>query len=523
MLPFLLLITSLLTCAKTFKILLLPGNIGSHLIIFGRLAEDLLLRGHDVIMVTGSRTSIPEEVRNLRRLQLETFNQKSRPFTELKEYKQPLIKSAFTESTWDMLSANGNLFRFHIKDGLFLLQDIGTMEKLKRWRFDFAVVDYVVPSFYIVPYQLNLTFAILGLSPPVFLRRMPFLPSYVPTPTSFYSDNMGFKQRLINFAHTLYFAYIQRPWNGKDLVSQFVPEKPVLGFGNLVSQARLFITIRDVLFQTPRPLTPDTVFMGNLMSRPANRLPSLLEDFMTSSQHGIIVVSFGSWLDDLPPQTICKMLEAFRNVKQNILWKYSGNIPGNIPQNVKIVRWFQQNDVLGHPKVRLFVNHGGLNSLIEAVYHRVPMVLFPIGIDQYTNSALAVDKGIAVVLPIGGFTSSDLLNSMNTVLNNTMYNTNINELSVAMKEMIGAKTANPGFWIEHVIKHGSTHVRSRAFDLPWYQWLMLDVLLVVSLCLYVVKRFLFDCVFHRFKCYCIVTYRRYRASVEGITNLSGKT
>ena len=413
-------------------------------------------------MVVGSRTTIPQEVLRLRNLTMKTFEQKSVPFTELKEYKEPLINSAFTQSVWDMLNANGNLFKFHTKDGLHLLEDSKRMHDIEHDMFDFVVLDYVIPPYLVVPYKLGIPYSMIGLSPPLLGRRQTYLSSFVPTPTSFYGDKMNFRQRLINFIHGLYFAYIQRPSNGRAIVSRYAPEKPAKGYTELISEASLFITIRDILFETPRPSSQDVIPMGNLMGRPANQLPDHLAQFMTSSSHGVIVVSFGSWLDDLPDVTLHKMLEAFGNVRQNILWKYNGDIPKCVPANVQIVNWFEQNDVLGHPNVKLLVAHGGLNSLIESVYHSIPLVLLPIGIDQYTNSVLASDRGIAVVLEIGTFTASELTFAMEHVLTENSFTHNVQTMSTIMKEMQQSKVTNPAFWIEHVIKHGHHAVRSQA-------------------------------------------------------------
>ncbi len=55
-----------------------------------------------------------------------------------------------------------------------------------------------------------------------------------------------------------------------------------------------------------------------------------------------------------------------------VLWKLSdsdlvesGNITLSPPNNVKIVKWAPQNDVLGHPNVKVFFTQGGANSFNE--------------------------------------------------------------------------------------------------------------------------------------------------------------
>lgn len=47
--------------------------------------------------------------------------------------------------------------------------------------------------------------------------------------------------------------------------------------------------------------------------------------------------------------------------------------------------------VSGHPKLKLFISHGGLFSTLEAIYHGVPVLGMPVFVDQFTN----VDRIVA--------------------------------------------------------------------------------------------------------------------------------
>lgn len=51
-----------------------------------------------------------------------------------------------------------------------------------------------------------------------------------------------------------------------------------------------------------------------------------------------------------------------------------------------------------HPNTKLFITHGGLLSLIEAIHFGVPMITVPHGGDQYSNAEVAVKKGVAIRL-----------------------------------------------------------------------------------------------------------------------------
>ncbi len=42
--------------------------------------------------------------------------------------------------------------------------------------------------------------------------------------------------------------------------------------------------------------------------------------------------------------------------------------------NFQVSKWFPQQDLLGHPRVRLFIGHGGQSGFQEALCHQKPMV-----------------------------------------------------------------------------------------------------------------------------------------------------
>ena len=59
-----------------------------------------------------------------------------------------------------------------------------------------------------------------------------------------------------------------------------------------------------------------------------------------------------------------------------------------VPSNVIVVDWVPQLEVL--EKADLFITHGGLSSVREAIYFGVPMIVFPYGMDQPGNAARIV-------------------------------------------------------------------------------------------------------------------------------------
>ena len=87
-----------------------------------------------------------------------------------------------------------------------------------------------------------------------------------------------------------------------------------------------------------------------------------------------------------------------------------------LSNNIKIASWLPQNDILGHPKTRLFFGHAGLNGMFESIYHGVPMICSPFFGDQFDNSQAAKSAGFAESLNLGKVTSEELVSVIQTVL-----------------------------------------------------------------------------------------------------------
>lgn len=101
-----------------------------------------------------------------------------------------------------------------------------------------------------------------------------------------------------------------------------------------------------------------------------------LKRIMDTSEHGIIYVSWGSMIraETLPEEKREGLLKAFGSFKQTVLWKWENETLPNQPANVHIYKWMPQREILCHPKVRVFLTHGGLLGSSEAAYCGVPVV-----------------------------------------------------------------------------------------------------------------------------------------------------
>ncbi|CAF3066976.1 unnamed protein product, partial [Rotaria sp. Silwood2] len=59
-----------------------------------------------------------------------------------------------------------------------------------------------------------------------------------------------------------------------------------------------------------------------------------------------------------------------------------------------IVPWIEQQRVLAHSSVRLFIGHGGLNSVGEAIYAHIPIIIVPGFADQLIMAAKIMEAKI---------------------------------------------------------------------------------------------------------------------------------
>ena len=106
--------------------------------------------------------------------------------------------------------------------------------------------------------------------------------------------------------------------------------------------------------------------------------------------------------------------------------------------------------------------------------------------EQIYNAKRVIQKGFAVGLDIRTFTSEDLLAAITEVLENPMYAENIAKASEMFKTQQYHPLDVATHWVEHVIKYGGEHLRSHALDMPWYQYLMLDVIAVLCFALFII-------------------------------------
>ncbi|XP_071798767.1 UDP-glucuronosyltransferase 2C1-like isoform X2 [Asterias amurensis] len=508
--------------AKKNKILMTPLRVySSHAVFSLELAKVLSARGNEVWVVENEQT-YDQRIKNQNLSEIHfVLVQNKIPVSVLEVLVKRFIarnlrsSSANSALQYQLEAEDTKLFA-NLTDGRTLeiftapsydlddmISNTEVMTKLKAVGFDMIVGD-TVPLYQVTLSQLlKVPFINFGLLPmaPSQNDRFAYNPSnaaYVPERMSFLSDTMTFKERVKNtllywITSFFYYKYCLGPM---DDILQKHNIRLDANFGQLMSEAQMWIFNSDFVVDFPRPLSPHVKFVGGVMSGPASPLDEEWQAFVDSSgEHGVVLLALGTLISDgLTEEQSTTIAASLSLLPQKVVWGYSGKIPTNVGNNTKIVKWIPQNDLLGSPKVRAFISHGGLSSIHQCIYHAVPMVGIPVFGDQKDNFIRLDAKGMSLHLDIRTMTDRTLYDAIIQVIYNRTFKENAERLSeIARDRPTSLSPAEEtAYWIEYAIKHGTEHLKPYALQLSFIQYYLLDVIafhvVIVVLICWLVRR-----------------------------------
>jgi len=112
------------------------------------------------------------------------------------------------------------------------------------------------------------------------------------------------------------------------------------------------------------------------------------------------------------------LMNVFSKLNAQVLVKWANETMPNLPKNVKLSKWLPQQDVLGHPKIKLFITHCGGGGLEESVFHGVPIIGMPFWGDQFLNVETAKRLGFGLEFDWNELTEENLASVINEALSN---------------------------------------------------------------------------------------------------------
>ncbi|XP_062276357.1 UDP-glucuronosyltransferase 2C1-like [Scomber scombrus] len=486
------------------NILVFPAE-GSHWINMDILIQALHSKGHNITIVRSSKSwYIKDKSSYYNTFTVQVERSLDQTFISklvsdvLKFERGALPLTSFLHTSVGMI---GTFVDAHKLVGEYvsaMLDDQELMRNMKDSKFDLVLTDpcwgggVILAKYLNLPLVYNVRWLIAGEG---HFSIAPSPLSYIPITGSGYTDKMMFLERVKNMVmylitqmrHTIVIKQVYQKMCDKYL-------GPDNDYHQLNIDADLWLMRVDFVFEYPRPTMPNIIYMGGFQCKPAKHLPQHLEEFVQSSgEHGVIIMSLGTFVNDLPADLANNIAAAFATLPQKVIWSYKGDRPAALGNNTIVVDWMPQNDLLGHPKTKLFVAHGGTNGVQEAIYHGVPVVGIPLLFDQYDNLLRLKDRGAAKILSISTVDKdNNFLNAIQEVLNEPSYRINMQRLSRLHRDQPMKPLDTAIFWIEFVMRHkGAAHLKAQSYRLPWYSYHSVDVFLFMAVAMLLVLSTIF--------------------------------
>nr|CAD7398190.1 unnamed protein product [Timema cristinae] len=310
-------------------------------------------------------------------------------------------------------------------------------------------------------------------------------PAYIPNLFLLLSNRMDFFERFQNtltlLYHKIIYYYISDPKVIPIFKKYLVNSSPL---EELKRNTSLILVNTHFSLNQPRPLVPTVIEVGGIHFQQPKNLPVDLDKFISEAKHGVVYFSMGSMIraETFPEEKRRAFLEAFSELPQRVLWKWEGDELPDKPDNVLTQKWMPQFDILCHPNIRAYIGHGGLLGTLEAASRGVPMIGIPMFGDQFNNMKSMAETGMGLVLQYKDITKNNVREALRAVLENPSYQENAKRVSRAFNDRPLSPLDTAVYWTEYVIRHrGAPHMRTAAVDMPWYQYLLLDVIAVLSI------------------------------------------
>ncbi|KAI1722310.1 UDP-glucoronosyl and UDP-glucosyl transferase domain-containing protein [Ditylenchus destructor] len=390
-------------------------------------------------------------------------------------------------------------------------------DKLVSQKFDAVVVDDLYNPCGLLHTGLQKSvfvyWSMTGLrTESAWANQSPSPPSYIPVAGTGLTDELNFWQRSYNLAAYLRQLYIHQHIVLRridSLIDKHYPNRHIPNSGGvnttkggkskpdripeafyLERNASINFVNHPPIFDFARPYMPRVNFVGGLHCRKAQKLPTDLEKFVSSSNenYGFILITTGftgQW-KYAPQQVIENLVEAIRAKPEiNFVWQYNGPTLKNRPKNLVTAEWIPQQDLLGHPKCKGHISHGGQNSVIESVWHGVPVIGWALTVSGYDNLLRVTARQAGLMLDKKQPSKMEWISVINRI-----YIRHYKDEMLLFQDMVTdvpyTELNHSAFWVEFIVRHQEVpHARSGADDLNILQYFLVDVILFVVSCLIV--------------------------------------
>ncbi|VDM28014.1 unnamed protein product [Toxocara canis] len=375
------------------------------------------------------------------------------------------------------------------------------LEQLRKYKFDVGFSE-----------QLDLCGAgiirYLGIPTHIWLSSGPIYESIgyllgVPTPLSYVpiaenadlSVRMSFMERAFNFYLWLREIYFHRLETNlstekfRQLVDANFPH-----LRDIAAESALCFVYSDEFLDVTRPILHKTVYVGGFgISPQPSSLQEPFSSMMQKGNEGVILMSFGTVVpsSSLPSNVRKDFFKVFAEFSDyHFLVRISSDDEesrqlAKYIRNVDLLEWMPQMDILGHPRLRLFIMHGGQRGILESTIRGTPLLVVPFFVDQFRNARNVEYRGIGLSLQKHEINFEELKKKLHELLENDKYSKAVRRLSSMIHNKPNKPEEQIVKWTNFVAEFGplpELTVEGAKFN--FIKYFCLDVILVVFLALF---------------------------------------
>ncbi|XP_031216487.1 UDP-glucuronosyltransferase 3A2-like [Mastomys coucha] len=470
--------------SEAAKILTITSFGGSHCLLMNCASEVLQEHGHQVTNIVFDIPFISGLNKQQKSYQVINWVPPEEQRNKIQRQFDLLVKESLHGR--HEFQAIVKLYEHYGTSCSHLLSRGDIMDSLRNENFDLLYFDALGLCSFLIAEKIGKPFVVfLSVLASSIDFGLPSPLSYVPMSGSLLTDKMDFWGRVKNFLMRIDFSMRQKKIHSQfdGTIREHFEEDSQPVSSHLLQKAELWFLSSDFALEFARPLLPNTIYVGGLLDKPVKPIPQDLENFITQfGDSGFVLVSLGSIATMHQTMEIIKeMNSAFAHLPQGVLWTCKdSHWPKDVrlAPNVKIVDWIPQNDLLAHPRIHLFVTHGGLNSVNEAIQHGVPMVGITIFGDQPENMVRVEAKNIGVSIQIQTLKAETFALTMKEVIEDKRYKSAAMAARAIRRSHPLTSTQCLVGWIDHILQTGGgAHLKPHACQQPWHVQNMLDVLL----------------------------------------------
>ncbi|XP_055635124.1 UDP-glucosyltransferase 2-like [Toxorhynchites rutilus septentrionalis] len=474
-------LTGLIKCSESAKILaIFPVPFREHQLVYRPLIEQLANKGHDITLLTTD----PIDLRVAGNGSLvERIEQIDLNFV----YGLPILDDLkkINLDARDMLK---NVFDVMRKISQAELQHPSVQELIQEnAKFDVVMVEWSGVSL-MNAFAYHFSTPLVGIANGgAYINAHEALgnPNHpIGYPSIFmpFSEDLSLLQRISSVFFTIWYRFY---YYTEEIPKQNLIASENFGCGipdvfEIERKADLLLINSYQALGNVRPIGPTTIYLGGIHRKQTtgDEMSEDLALFLSQSEEPIVFVNL-----DLDPNTdyyrLEKIVKALEDLGATIIWNW--NQGQFVNSSAKIYQSYNlpQEDILAHPKVQLFITSGGQRNIEDAIHYKVPVfgIGFSTSLEHYLRQIAKYEAGIISLIDFE--TQATITDKLRDAFSLKIYQSNMDRLNRLLADQPMDSLERAVWWIEYVIRNeGTKHLR--APQLSWFQYLMLDVTLMVA-------------------------------------------